>query len=729
MTDDGLPATVAGGDQYIDLMVLPPGRTVGRYEIRSVLGQGSFGITYNARDSQLGRDVALKEYLPAALAVRSDGTSVRPRSTQAAADFTWGRDRFVAEGRTIASLHEAPGIVRVLDFLEANGTAYIVMELVRGETLADRLRRGPLDATAVSQILARLLQGLEQVHAAGFLHRDIKPGNILIDSRGNPTLIDFGASREAMAERTAALTAIFTPGYAAVEQVTSARQGPWTDIYGVAATLYHAIAGKPPPNSIERMIEDTCVPLAQLAPAGYPRTLLAGIDAGLSVRVANRPQSIEDWRTLLNGSAIPTDATIALPRVAPQAPESAILLPGSPSAIPGDPPRRRRNAMWGTAVLTVLLVLAGSSYFAFFHLSPENEVEQARERLGAAQQAAKRQANDSSKAVADSASDQAAAQASTEQPQTAQQQREAEEAKQKADANAQQLQQAEAAERARAQEERQEARERLAAAESARKQAEEEAARVKAQADAAAEQQADAEAAKRKAEEDAAASKKADDEQRKTAEAAEGALRLSRIDRQRIQVSLTALGFDTRGADGLFGPRTREMIGNWQKRQSQPATGFLSGTQQQALLTAAAPAVARFDDEQKKAEEANKKAEEDAKAKAAQQPATAPTAPVDIPRASFDGAWSGRLDCRTMGTVNLSGNVSQGAGTLLGPDTQVALRIVGTDASISLRLLGVTGGSMDLKGTIFGKLLRVHANIVRSSIGSELCTLVIGPDR
>src|SRR3954463_2182335 len=159
----------------IDLVAVAAGRMIGRYEVVSVLGQGGFGITYRARDTQLGREVALKEYLPSALAVRQDGVTVLPRSTKMAEDFTWGRDRFVSEGQTLASLHGAPAIVHVFDFLEANGTAYIVMELLSGETLEDRLKRdGKLDAEAVDKILWPLLDGLEQVHKAGFLHRDIK---------------------------------------------------------------------------------------------------------------------------------------------------------------------------------------------------------------------------------------------------------------------------------------------------------------------------------------------------------------------------------------------------------------------------------------------------------------------------------------------------------------------------------------------------------------------------
>ncbi len=124
----------------VDFVALQPGQTIGRYEIVATLGQGGFGITYRARDSQLDREVAIKEYLPPALAIRQDGTTVLPRTTKLADDFTWGRERFVEEGRTLATLDRAPAIVRVYDFLEANGTAYIVMELVPGETLEHRLK-------------------------------------------------------------------------------------------------------------------------------------------------------------------------------------------------------------------------------------------------------------------------------------------------------------------------------------------------------------------------------------------------------------------------------------------------------------------------------------------------------------------------------------------------------------------------------------------------------------
>ena len=176
-----------------DYVALASGARVGRYVVRSVLGQGSFGITYLAHDGQLGCDVAIKEYLPMALAVRHDGVIVVPNSTKVAAEFAWGRERFIDEGHTLAGFRGRPGMVHVYDLVEDHGTAYIVMELVHGSTLADKLDRdGPLSAQDVDRLLPPLLDVLATVHQAGFVHRDIKPANILLDREGRPILIDFG---------------------------------------------------------------------------------------------------------------------------------------------------------------------------------------------------------------------------------------------------------------------------------------------------------------------------------------------------------------------------------------------------------------------------------------------------------------------------------------------------------------------------------------------------------
>jgi len=176
---------------------LPAGTRLGGYELKAILGKGAFGITYRASNLALGHEVAIKEYLPTAVALREGRTTVLPISTDHAEQFAWGRSRFLEEANTLKKLNGTPSIVGVHDFFEANGTAYMVMDLVKGETLAKRLiREERLAAGLVEPLLFPLLDGLEKVHAAGFLHRDIKPANIMIDVQGKPTLIDFGASRQ-----------------------------------------------------------------------------------------------------------------------------------------------------------------------------------------------------------------------------------------------------------------------------------------------------------------------------------------------------------------------------------------------------------------------------------------------------------------------------------------------------------------------------------------------------
>src|SRR5882762_3484717 len=336
---------------------LPAGTRLRNYELISVLGQGAFGITYLARDTLLGRELAVKEYLPTSLALREGGTTVVPRSTQLAEDFVWGRERFLDEARTLVTLEGVPAVVRVYDYLEANGTAYMVMALARGETLEQRLRReGSLPAPIVERLLHRLLEGLEQVHTTGFLHRDIKPANIILDAKNNPTLIDFGASRASMAGRTSAMTAVFTPRYAAAEQHTSDEQGPWTDIYGLAVTLYYAVAGRTPPTAMERILNDRYEPLTRLQPAGFPHGILKGIDAGLAVRAADRPQSIAAWRDSFALAEERSDDATVVDRRMRRMPEPAV--PARPAA---SQPGRKRVALYAGGA-TAAIVLAAGGY-------------------------------------------------------------------------------------------------------------------------------------------------------------------------------------------------------------------------------------------------------------------------------------------------------------------------------------------------------------------------------
>ena len=526
MSETGSEPTVAVGKDLRG--ALPAGARLRGYEILAVLGHGGFGVTYRARDTTLGRDVAIKEYLPTAVAIREDGTTVLPRSTALADEFRWGRDRFLQEARTLAKLDGAPAIVRVFDFLEANGTAYMVMALLDGEPLERRLRRdGCLSQPAIEGLLYPLLDGLAAVHAAGFLHRDIKPDNIMLDAKSAPTLIDFGASRAPMAGGTTAMTAIFTPGYAAAEQFTSAKQGPWTDIYGLCATLYHAIVGRPPPSAFDRMVNDAYEPLAKLRPAGFSPAFLAAIDAGLKLRATDRPQSIAQWRPMLgHPSTFGMSAAAAMPV-----------------------PKRRLGSWMGLAAAAMLVLAAGGYYFV------------------TSQPSAPGVAGVSSVSVEKVAQEQA------------------ELARLRAESATREKADQEAA---------------------AKRQVEEEV-RRKIEAEAAEKKRLEEEA-KQKADAEAAAKRKAEEDERKALEADEAALQLGKGDRQHIQVALVALGYGVSLMNGTLDRDARDKIAAWQKARNEPATGFLTGSQYQALLQEAALAISKFDDEQKKFEEERKKA-------------------------------------------------------------------------------------------------------------------------
>ena len=210
---------------------LPVGIDVEQYEIKNVLGAGGFGITYKGWDNRLHRDVALKEFLPVELAVRGkDDISVQPRDAKTRKEYTFGLKKFLEEARMLARFKE-PNIVRVTNFLEANGTAYLVMDYEEGESLAQYLgRHHILSEDQLNAIFIATLHGLRAVHDKSVLHRDIKPGNIYLRKDGTPMLIDFGAARQALGEQTHSMTGIVTVGYAPFEQYSArGKQGPWTD--------------------------------------------------------------------------------------------------------------------------------------------------------------------------------------------------------------------------------------------------------------------------------------------------------------------------------------------------------------------------------------------------------------------------------------------------------------------------------------------------------------------
>ena len=297
------------------------------FRIESILGAGGFGITYLARDTHLEKDVAIKEYLPVDLALRALDGSVVPVNTGTAFNYRTGLDLFLEEARTLARFAHR-NIVRVSRYFEANGTAYMVMGYEEGTSLNRFLRQvKQLDEQYLKNMVEPLLNGLEEVHGAGFLHRDIKPSNIFLRSDGSPVLLDFGTARLAIRDSLHDAIAILTPGYAPVElYVRTGQQGPWTDVYSLAAVLFRAVTGENPPDALTRLRVDGTGKRLQRHRDRYSAQFLAAIQWGLALEEKRRPQSVNEWRTAIVRGKPPrvtaaTPAAVAMERTAE--PESA----------------------------------------------------------------------------------------------------------------------------------------------------------------------------------------------------------------------------------------------------------------------------------------------------------------------------------------------------------------------------------------------------------------------
>ena len=372
---------------------LPAGTMLGEFELLAVAGEGGFAIVYRAWDHSLKRQVALKEYLPATLAMRHSGLQVLVKPGRQAEAFWKGLDSFVMEAQLLARF-DHPALVKVFRFWEANGTAYMVMPFYEGRTLRDELRgrADPPDEATLLGWLGPVADALAVIHAERWYHRDVAPDNVLLlANSGRPLLLDFGAARQVIGDMTQALTVILKPGYAPIEQYTDipgVHQGPWTDLYALAAVAHFAICGKTPPPSVGRMLTDSYQPLAQVAAGRYSDRLLQALDRALSVKPDGRPQSIEAFKQSigLQGAALTVQATSqtqlpgrspgqlpgheSRPRAAPasETQEPALAaLPAAPAQAPetpaaaGNKPVRARG-WWPIAAAGALLAVAGAAW-------------------------------------------------------------------------------------------------------------------------------------------------------------------------------------------------------------------------------------------------------------------------------------------------------------------------------------------------------------------------------
>ena len=272
----------------------------GRYEVGRVLGNGGFGVTYIAWDPILRIKVAIKEYLPSEFSTRAEGqTRVTVFTGEKERQFNDGMSKFIDEAKLLAKFQNESGVVKIFDSFKANGTAYIVMEYLDGETLADRLKREKtIPADEAIQIMMPVIESLNHVHEAGILHRDISPDNIFLTKDGKTKLIDFGAARFATTTHSRSLTVIIKPGYSAEEQYRSrGDQGPHTDVYSVGAVLYKMITGVTPPDALERRAsyekkhKDILQPITKFTQDITPNQEAAIYNA-MNVRIEDRTENM-----------------------------------------------------------------------------------------------------------------------------------------------------------------------------------------------------------------------------------------------------------------------------------------------------------------------------------------------------------------------------------------------------------------------------------------------------
>ena len=337
---------------------LPTGTILDRnFQVKRVLGQGGFGITYLVQDLDLHQDMVLKEFFPADW-VRRVGEQVVPLE-QAEAQVSFARflQRFLEEARLAAKV-DHPNLVKVYRFFPANSTGYFAMPWQQGETLEQLLKReGKLTPQAALDLVDPLLDGLQQLHAAGLVHRDIKPANIYLRSKGGPLLIDFGAAR-IPATASAPLTAIFSPGFAPLEQYTAdGIQGPHTDVYAVGAVLYLMLTGEKPLDALTRHTGESAsrqfLPCRDAAPASVPLALREVIDQALALHVQGRIPDVPTLRSALHAAM--TSAPGQAPTQAP--------LPTSPHSIVTPPAPKSKAGLVGTIAAAALIGVAAVAFW------------------------------------------------------------------------------------------------------------------------------------------------------------------------------------------------------------------------------------------------------------------------------------------------------------------------------------------------------------------------------
>ncbi len=360
-------------EESSDANLLPMGTRVAEFEVTRIIGQGGFGVVYEAWDHTLERVVAIKEYMPTALANRRADGSVVPISQRHQETFDVGMRSFINEARLLAQF-DHPSLLKVYRFWQERGTTYMVMPCYKGDTLKQALAD---TQTQVKQpwlldIIDGVTQALAVMHRANCYHRDIAPDNImLLESNGLPVVLDFGAARRVITNVTQAITVILKPGYAPIEQYSETpemTQGAWTDVYALSAVMHVAVTGRSPPPSVARLLNDRYVPLAGDAVLlqRFSNQVLSGIDAGLGVRPESRPQSMAQFRLALGLPSLDEGVTLASSGRSPSvknADAASKIVPTNMQAAEGTKTtgqkKSTKTVLVGAVVVTLLLAAGG----------------------------------------------------------------------------------------------------------------------------------------------------------------------------------------------------------------------------------------------------------------------------------------------------------------------------------------------------------------------------------
>lgn len=282
-------------------LALPEGTILaGQYMIEKVLGQGGFGITYRAIDHKTNQKVAVKEFFPDTLAYR-EMTTVISYPGERSESYVYGKESFLQEAQTLAEFIGNENIVRIHSYFEENGTAYFVMDYIEGKSFDEYIKEkgGKISVDEAKKILIPMMDALNVVHSKGIVHRDVTPDNIYLTNDGTVKLLDFGAARYSLGDKSRSLDVILKHGFAPKEQYTRrGKQGPFTDIYSLGATFYFAITGKRPPDSVERLDEDDLIPPSNLG-VDITEYQERAILQALSVQPAERFQTMADFKSVL----------------------------------------------------------------------------------------------------------------------------------------------------------------------------------------------------------------------------------------------------------------------------------------------------------------------------------------------------------------------------------------------------------------------------------------------